>query len=518
MKKSEAKIVAVMSTLAFAQKILCIAYHEKMTFPDYQWIVVGHSHGEFTESNTTLYYDGRHYMCNWTKTTPALEKTVFIHFGLLEVNKSLTLVSGYTYQEIVQQYAERVHFINYSGMCPFTVVPNIWAATTYDSVWALVLALNKTLSVLSNTSIVSEKVDQVFVDSDTLKENFQCVSFNGASGYIHFDGKTGFVHRRIDIYQIHDGVAIPAGSISKGTVLLSDDPPPIFITIPNSQYDSVNYYLAAFFLLIETTLLIVTIFIHAMNIVNRKRPSVKASSPSLNQFVFLGCYILCVVAFVYILLIKTFRLSDFSVVGNACHVLWVWLVPIAISMSIGILIAKTWRIYRIFIHFREPGPLISNKALIMIALIQLSIDVIIGTAWTIISPIRLETVEKGSYKNRNGDTIIPRQCVFTNTEYWLVILAGYKCLQITVLFLLCVLTRSVSDKRFSTVSLSAASYMSLFMMIVFIPLYAILWYTNAEIHADFVVLCLFFSGNGLVFLVFVLLPPVLPLFPHCKWS
>ena len=85
LKKSEAKIVAVMSTLTFAQKILCIAYHEEMTFPDYQWIVVGHSHGEFTESNTTLYYDGRHYMCNWTKTTPALEKTVFIHLSLIHI-------------------------------------------------------------------------------------------------------------------------------------------------------------------------------------------------------------------------------------------------------------------------------------------------------------------------------------------------------------------------------------------------------------------------------------------------
>ena len=147
----------------------------------------------------------------------------------------------------------------------------------------------------------------------------------------------------------------------------------------------------------------------------------------------------------------------------------------------------------------------------MSVLIQLGVDVVLGTVWSTVSPITLIIVEEYSYTNENGDTILPRQCVFTNTEYWLVLLAAYKSFQMLLLILLCILTRNVKDKRFNTVSTSRASYLGLLLITTLFPLHMILWYTNAHIDADFVVLCVFFSGNGLVFLIFVLVPPILPL-------
>ena len=152
------------------------------------------------------------------------------------------------------------------------------------------------------------------------------------------------------------------------------------------------------------------------------------------------------VAIVYIILMKTLALPNHTV-ADACHTLLVWLVPIAITLSFGTLIAKTWRIYQIFIHFREPGPLISNKALIMIVLFQLSIDIIIGTAWTIVPPITLRVVRERSYMNKHRETILPWQCVFTNVAYWMIILGGYKSLQMLSLLVLCLLTRSIRNRR-----------------------------------------------------------------------
>ena len=128
------------------------------------------------------------------------------------------------------------------------------------------------------------------------------------------------------------------------------------------------------------------------------------------------------------------------------------------------------------------------------------------------SPITLRVVHERSYMNERGETILPRQCVFTNVASWMVILGAYKSIQMIALLILCLLTRSVRNRKFSTVSLSRASYLGLLLITVLFPLYAILWYTNATVNVDFVVLCFFFSGNGFVFLVFVLFPPVLPIF------
>ena len=503
LQKSEAKIIAITTTLVSVQKIMCIAKDKGMHFPNYQWIIVGHSLKEFPQS-TKFQYHGRRYECNWFDHNSGgrvLEKQLFIHFRLSLMDRNMTLVSGENLEQIITTYYKNVTDRYNKRVCPFKILPSIWASTVYDAVWAMLLAWNMT---------TSGSVNDVFskpITMDKLSKNFQFVNFSGASGHIQFDGGTGFVQRIVDIEQIHNGTTKLVGSIIHDRVSFNNI---TLLNLPKPQYETVNYYLATILVCVELFLLFATATIHMVTLLNRKYPTVKASSPALTHFFFLGCYLLGIEAIVYIVIMKTLALPN-HIVGNACHALLVWLVPTAITLSFGILIAKTWRIYRIFVHFREPGPLISNKALITIVLFQLSIDIIIGTAWTIVSPITLRVVQERSYMNKHGQTILPRQCVFTNVAYWMVLLGVYKSLQMIALLVLCLLTRSVRNRKFSTVSLSRASYLGLLLIVVLFPLYAILWYTNAAVHVDFVVLCFFFSGNGFVFLVFVLFPPVLPI-------
>ena len=493
--KSEVHIGIIVSTLALAQKLMCIAYHEGMTHPGYQWVIAQYSFNEFMEHNTTLYYKGRLYECSWGTQSIMLDHVVFIHFRLSEIGASLQLVSGYTYTDITKQY---------DNGCSFPAVPNFfYAATTYDAVWALVLAMNMT---------VSERSSEIKIN--ILNKEFPNINFRGASGHIIFDEGTGFVQRVIEIDQIHDGIAIPAGSVFRGNFSFYHVDPRIkYITSFHGQpqYATVNPILAALFILVDVILVLSTAVVHIVTLLNRQYPSVKASSPGLNQFVFLACYIWGVLAIIYTLVLKALGLSDFVFIGNACNALLVWLVPVALTLSFGTLIAKTWRIYRIFIHFRQPGPLLANKALTMIVLIQLSIDIIIATAWTIVSPITLIAIEEESYMNANGKTIIPRMCVYTNTAIWLTMTIGYKFLQVMALLVLCIMTRKVMNRKFSTTSLKVASYLCLLAIAITGPIYVILWYTNAEIHADFVVFCMFFCAIGFTLLILVLLPPALPL-------
>lgn len=499
LQKSGAKIIAITTSLMLAQKIMCIGSFRGMFFPEYQWIIVGHSYEEFIQNVSKFHYNGNMYNCNWTESVNGksiLDRQLFMHFRLYERNSALSLISNRTLQELMQEYFCNLNVTNQNSACPFTVAPNIWALMIYDTVWALALALNMSAAVVSSDANPFNEVI----------ENFQHVTFNGASGFIRFDNATRFVNRFVDVNQVIDSEITLAGYVYQREVLFNN------LTLQEKadyRYETVNPILAAVFMLIETVLLITTVYVHIITVMKRKQSSVKASSRVLNQFVFLGCYTLSVVAIVYILIMKTLPLPNY-IVGNACHAFLVWLVPIAITLSFGVLVAKTWRIYRIFVHFRDPGPLISNKALVVMVLIQLSIDIAIGTAWTIVSPITLKNVTEKSYPHERGYIILPRQCVFTNTAYWMIILGLYKFLQIFSLFLLSLLARSIRNRQFNTISTSVTSYLGLLLITTLFPLFIFLWYTNAAVHADFVVLCVFFIGNGLVFLVFVLVPPVYP--------
>jgi ABC-type branched-subunit amino acid transport system substrate-binding protein len=492
--KNKVQIGIVMTTLTLAQKLMCIAYHEGLTFPGYQWIITEYSFNEFTEQNTTFYYEGRLYECFWGIV---LDHVIFIHFQMAEVDTTLQLVSGYTYTDITKQYETKMDFYKYSNVCFFPAIPNFnRAATTYDAVWALVFTMNMSISSDSKINIL---------------DKFPSVNFRGASGHITFDKSTGFVKRVVDIVQIENGITISAGSVFQGNGSFNIDPRIRYITSSQQpQYATVNPILSAIFILAGVILLLSTAVVHVVTLLNRKHPSVKASSYGLNQFVFLACYIWGVVAIIYTLVLKALGLSDFVVIGNACNALLVWLIPIALTLSFGTLIAKTWRIYRIFIHFRQPGPLLTNKALTMMVLVQLGIDIVIATTWTIVSPIMLIAVEE-LYTNENGENVIPRMCVYTNTAIWVTMTVGYKFLQLTALFILCIMTRAIKNRKFSTTSLKVASYLCLLTIAITGPIYAILWYTNAEIHADFVVFCVFFGAIGFTLLILVLLPPVLPM-------
>lgn len=146
--KSGVRIGIVMTTLILARKLTCIAYHEGVTFPGYQWIIAEYSFNEFMEHNTTFYYKGRLYECFWGFV---LDHVIFIHFQMSEVDAGLQLVSGYTYTDIAKQYETKITSHKLNNVCSFPVVPNFnHAATTYDAVRALVLAMNTTVSETSS--------------------------------------------------------------------------------------------------------------------------------------------------------------------------------------------------------------------------------------------------------------------------------------------------------------------------------------------------------------------------------
>ena len=391
------------------------------------------------------------------------------------------------------------------------LTPDVQATITYDAVWALALAMNTTLDDSTNVSGIRYG-NKAFMDK--IKQSLAKIAFDGASGHINFDSRSGYINRIVDILHINGSMDDNLVGFFNGSgISITSHDTQIFINTM-SRTETVHPSVATIFLLIILFLSTATLILHIVSTIKRQHPSIKASSPVLNHFIFTGCYIWTAASIIYIIVLKT--LSSESYYANCCQVVFTWLLPVGWTMIFGTLIAKTWRIYKIFVHFRDPGRLISNRVLACFVLLQLGLDVSLGICWSILSPAQLQNTDISKTNPTIITGLTQHSCVFLddriNHLFWIVTVFGYKALQVVVLLTLTLLTKGIVNLRFSTLSLRKATYLSFILFILLLPPFIALWNFNAEIHIDFVLLCTFISGTIFLCIMFVLLPPILPVF------
>ena len=512
---SSARVITLFTSLSRTLKLLCIGYKKGMVFPYYQWVVPNYHIFELKEAqkDTVFHYEGTFYNCT---DEPILQDNLLIVYRFENSDKDTQLVSGYTYLDIRQQYLQKL-----SESTTLSITPNIRATITYDTVWALVMAINMSVATFKDSINISSFRFGNKVFTDKIKQNLDKLKFAGTSGFIDFDSASGYTHRTVDIIHINSSMETNlVGFTSMGNISILTYDPQIFIdTNVTSKTEVIHPVVAVIFLLIILSLSTATLLLHILSTIKRKHPSIKASSPLLNHFIYIGCYTWTAISIIYTIVLKSLNFADDHTYANSCHAVFVWLLPIGWTLVFGTLIAKTWRIYRIFIHFQDPGHLISNKVLSALVILQLGFDVALGTVWSVLSPAQLKKTDKPAISDRHNIMMMTyltqRSCVFADHNgisplSWIVAVCAYKALQIIALLMLTLLTRNITNLKFSTFLLRKASYFSFFLFISLLPAFIISWYSNAEIHIDFVLLCTFISGTIFTCFTFVLLPPALP--------
>ena len=519
--KSSAKVIILFTSPPRAMRILCIAYGKRMLFPVYQWVVTGYHFDDISAAlnDVAFHYDREFYNCSSNKVI--LQNSLLISHRLENIDKDTVLVSGHTYNDIHKQYLQMLSAFNKRNMRSLS--PNILAAITYDAVWALVMAINMTETILNSSISISNFQYGNTMFTDEIKLNLDKIDFNGASGFINFDSASGYTHRVVEIIHINssmDANLVGFTKLNSGDLSFLTDDSRIFInTTVTSKIEVVHPAVAAIFLLIILSLSTATILLHIVSTVKRKHPSIKASSHILNHFIFTGCYIWTAASIIYIIVLKALSSENEEIYANCCHAVFAWLLPVGWTLIFGTLITKTWRIYKIFVHFRDPGHLISNEALVSFVLLQLGLDIALGMFWSILSPAQLQKTNKPATSNLHNTItaetyLTQRTCVFVDSRlshlFWILIVLGYKALQVSVLLTFTVLTRNIKNLNFSTFLLRKASYLSFILFLSLLPPFIVLWYSEAEIHIDFILLCTFISGTIFTCFIFVLLPPALP--------
>ncbi len=507
---TETRIIILMVGPEFLSKIFCIAYHRGLTFPVYQWLIVSRTVEEINEE--PFIYEGKSYSCNGERIKAAVEGSIVIHYRLRPLNESAKTDVGLSYTEFYNSYLCRLEEFNDGRNENATLAPSFWASSYYDPVWALAMALNNSLRYFqtADSSLTDYHYGQQRATS-IIQKQILALDFEGVSGRIKFSRNSGYVNRAVDIYQVDtQGSMNIVGYQNAGLIIDLAD-----VQYINTQFDSVLVSLpnelTAFFLVLAISGFALMVTLHILMITFRKRKSVRASSVRLTHLAFIGCYSL-VLALLSYTAIGT-GVIDSNVQCKLYHVLHSAF-SIGCTLIFGTLTARTWRLYRIFNHFLDPGNrLLTDRFLALFVLTLLLFDIIVCAAWVAIDPFTVERGKSLVVDSRGVPVLEVRiRCQQNYFFVWFGILVGFNAYWVLSSCVLAVLTRNIPQKDFKTKGIVVLVYILTIVFGIGFPLYT-LAIVNSSALLEYVCLCSLLNLLLIFCIVFLFLSP---LFAHLK--
>ena len=309
--------------------------------------------------------------------------------------------------------------ISMNGSTPF-------ASSTYDAVWAVARGLAVTEEKLQsvNLSLADHAENFAYISKVLHSSILNNVSFVGASGNISFN-QQGTVESPVEIKQLQrtgmkDVHHVDIGVfLAKNNIRISNDSlywnvlgqsqptdnfPPKYITLT-----TVNIGLLVFVVVLMIFTVIANFSVVFVNYFFRDVKGVKATSPSLNIFIFSGhfCIIVYVIAFTVVSSVS--NLGDVYY-GTLCNLL-PWTLSVGYSLVNGTIFWKSWRLYTAFAARYKPatqGSLNDQSLIWKIGLVVLVCDIlplIVFTGWT---PLQKKVINE----NRDIFEVTVSVCAF----------------------------------------------------------------------------------------------------------
>ncbi len=503
------RVIFLFTPVAITQRVLCLAQHQGMVYDEYQWIVVGNTFDEVAQ-DITFSYDHKEYNCSKeTMKTITLNGVYFLEFKISSLNESTaSTYSRYSFAKYDQRLRDRIENYNSQKSMAFNISYSFRTTYFYDSLWAWAVVLDRLTKKHSSLDLTGQKYGNTTL-SDMIVDEFYSLDFSGVSGRIKFNNSTGFLTRMISLFQVIDEMPMLVSHYD-GESFMQVRP---FISIPDRFEDkvsTVNDGIIPVFLIFATMELIAVVFLHVMTIKYRSHPSVKASSVLLSQLIYLGCYLYLLNLFFN--LIHSHSQIDGPSTEILQNLITPWLHPISITLIIGTVGARTFRLYRIFLHYLKPGRFIANKYLFTFVLFLVLIDVILGILWTAIDPLKLHVIY---LKNEgNAGRIVVRRWRSTHEAVWNALMFIYKILIYLSVVRLTFLTRSIRNQSFSTKALRTFSYLAGAVSTIGIAMRFLNQFKFANNEDAHVRISTFILLSLLILLVILLigLPPLVPIF------
>ena len=499
---SHVRIIFVMCPLKLSQHIICLSKYNGMIYDRYQWALIDQTVEELVQP-VNFIYKGERYDCSTGDMANALEKAILLSYRLAE-SSEVELVSKITYKQYLTEYERYREDYNKRTNIIRNSTYTYWAALLYDAVWAWALVLDNLTKTSASFNISGShygNLDQ----TQMIVEQFYKTSFQGASGEISFSNDTGFIQRQIDLFQIINGSDELFAIVGKDRVNNISEPMFIPDTFPNMTIRN-SKELAVFFNLITVVQFLIVVILHVATLMNLKQPSIKASSPRLLHITYAGVYIVALGAFTWTLFsAASIKLDLF---GAFCQFFWAWCLPIGFTLSFGPVAMRTWRVYRIFVHYLNPGPLISDPVLICGVLLLLLVDVIIAVIWTAVDSFEAD------YSVIDWQDDVLKVKVVCDCKYhslWISIVTLYKVSLFIIVTVFIFLARNITNRSFGTRAIGVLVLIMIVLFLLGFSLFFFFLFVNFNPDYNFTTMSILLNLITTLFSVCVFFPPLFPI-------
>lgn len=447
--RQDARIIVGMFYGAAARKVLCEAYKNKIYGKQYVWFLIGW----YEDDWYTIQDEGHN--CTVEQMKQSLEGHFTTEALILNQNNKKT-ISGLTSQNFLERYEEKLKSAGYTDRKP---EGHQEAPLAYDAIWAISLALNKTINQLKNTGLSLEDFNYTSKDiANVIYSAMNTTQFLGVSGYVAFSSKGDRI-AWTQIEQMINGEYNVLGFYDTQTDNLTwfkaekwqDNKPPPDRTIIVKAYRKIDLSLFLAMCCISFLGIIIAIGLLVFNWVFRNSRYIQLSHPMCNNIMLVGT-ILC------LLCVCLLGLDNQFVSEKRYHYLCqarAWLLTIGFTLSYGAMFSKIWRVHRLTTRSKqESKPSLKVESWKLYALVGalLLIDLIILISWQSIDPLDRK-IEKFSEEDPiDGEEdikILPllEHCQSENNAVWLGLMYGYKGLLLIFGIFLAYETRSIKIKQ-----------------------------------------------------------------------
>ena len=511
-KQSFARVIIVLSSARATLRILCLAFHEGVIFPRYQWVFKERYEEDFTEISFS--YEKNYYVCTEDDISKSIYGSINFVWSLSSDKRNKTVDDILASMEYEEGYKkQRSLYMNEYNVSSVRVE---WARGIYDAVWSLAFALNSSLDEL-NTNL-TQVVPGSKILAQAIANRMPDIDFQGISGRINFDSETGFnTARQIEIYQIGEAKynTLIGFYTPKELVILNDTTHQFIRTTFDEMRVQISLAVAVPFLITTVALLLFAVPLQVINIIFRNKKIIKANSPNLNHLIFLGCY-LTVIGMVVYIIIEIWQ-NTYTLLKSSCIAV-PWFVNIGISMIVGTACLKTWRLYKLYriskIARRLKDKTVSDPVLAAIIGALVFVDFLICLIWTCVDPLISSTeVKIQASQESNPPTVIIVTMVSCQSKwlvYWVCVQVGYKCILISCSTVLAMLT-NIKIKEFQTKNIIILAYLLAIAFGLGIPMYVIVSIIDVDISVHFAILCVVIDTVIYISLFALFLPSIIPL-------
>lgn len=515
------RIIFVFAGGEMARKLMCLAYHNNMIYPIYQFIFIERRLGHFVQ-NISFTLDDT-FECSSHVMERAIAGIILNLVQLTRTDTSTTLENGMNYISFNESYTKALEAYK-TELGLKTVVDTEHQSGYYDSTWALALSFNAAIPHLEsrlNGSLSDYKYGRPAF-TEVIRNELLNISFEGVRGEVRFSNDTldAAEVTVLNMYQVQlDGkTVLEVGSynpvrsqgdqlqIFNSSLFIPDDFTDLMQIISPPLFVEVLVFIALGIAMVST------ICFHVMNILWVGAKSMKATSTHLNHIIFSGCYL-----YVLSIVFKSFQaetgLHKEILFGVRCSA-FIWCESIALTLIFGTISVKLWRVYRIFSHTSaDVLSSLHDYRLVLYVSALLVVDIVFNVAWNVINPWFKQV-------GAEDDQLRIRQvCNCENLIAWLGCFLALKVLLGFVALYLSILTRRIPRQEYKqTKSVNALIYSLLFIYCLTIPIHLILLSKTSVILVTVSYVALCFKNLVCIILctVFIFLPPVMPILKQ-KW-